>query len=408
MELLSPKINRWLFYLIVISLSVSPAFATDPIDNRNYFLIACMFIGPVIIIFSNRFIPKIDIPVATIIVLMFIFQYLFNRGSIRWSSMFFSCMFYVYFLAAVRVFIRSSMKIEMLLVLVRRLIFAYAIVLLIQQFCVLFGLPVFNQTWGFGEHNPWKLNSLSAEPSHTARYLGILMYSFLKIQDILKGRHLSLKRSFKINRKVWLAFLWVMITMMSGTAMIILILVLCRYIKKKNVFLFTLLLIILFPLGMSSEFVPLKRTTVFLDAVTTGDIKEMVKADHSASIRVVPFVLCLQRIRPDKFYGWVGNGTGSTSEWMSKYVPGVPYGWSGGAIANYVLEYGLILGAIFIWFSFTCCYDKKYKIPTLGLWVMCVIMIGVNTQIGWLCILMLYLSKRIKKTDENKSILQLT
>lgn len=408
MELLSPKLNRWLFYLIVISLSVSPAFATDPIDNRNYFLIACMFIGPVIILFSNRFIPKIDIPVATIIILMFILQYLFNRGTVRWSSMFFSCMFYIYFLAAVRVFIRSSMKIEMLLTLIKRLIYAYAIVLLIQQFCVLTGLPVFNQMWSFGEHNPWKLNSLSAEPSHTARYLGILMYAFLKIQDTLKGRQLSFKRSLKINRKVWLAFLWVMITMMSGTAMIILILVMSKYLKKKNVILFTMLLLIIFPIGMSSEFVPLKRSTTFLGAVATGDTKEMIKADHSASIRVVPFVLCVQRINPEEIYGWVGNGTGSTSEWMYKYVPAVPYGWSGGAIANYVLEYGLILGAIFIWFSFTCCYDKKFKIPTVGIWVMCVIMIGVNTQIGWLCILMLYISKRIKETHENKSILQLT
>lgn len=408
MDFLSPKHNRWLFYLIAITLSVSPAFATDPIDNRNYLLIGCMFLGPIIILFSNKFIPKIDIPIITIIVLMFVFQILFNGNVIRWSSMLFSCMFYTYFAAAIRVFIKAHFKIDKLQVFIKRLIYAYAIVLLIQQFCVLFGLPVFNQIWGFGATNPWKLNSLSAEPSHTARYLGVLMYSFLKISDIAKGKQVSLKCSLKKERTVWLSFLWVMITMLSGTAMIILILVLCKYIKKTNIILYALLIAIIFPLGMTSEFVPLKRTTTFLEAVFTGDSKEMIKADHSASIRVVPFIECVKRIDATTLNGWVGSGTGTTSEWMYKYLPGVKYGFTGGAIANYLLEYGIILGAIFICFSFNCCCDKKFRIPTVGLWVMCVVMIGVNTQIGWLCILMLYISKRIRIDNANKCFLQLT
>ncbi len=407
MGLLSPKLNKWLFYLIIISLSVSPAFATDPIDNRNYLLIACMFIGPLVIIFSNRFIPKIDFPITVIIILMFIFQYLFNPGTVRLSSMLFSCMYFMCFLAAIRVFTRSSMKIDTLLNLIKRLIYAYAIVLLIQQFCVLFNLPVFNQVYRFGA-NPWKLNSLSAEPSHTVRYLGVLMYAFLKIQDIRYGHCISLKRSFIINRKVWISFLWVMLTTQSGTAMIVLFFVMCKYMKKQNILLFAILLIIIIPFGKTSEFVPLKRATVFIDAVTTGESEKMIDVDHSASIRIVPFILCIQRIDLKRGSGWVGEGTGSTSKWMHKYVPGVPYGWSGGAIANYILEYGLILGILFIFLTFNCCIDKQFKISTIGLWIMCVVLIGVNSQIGWLCILMLYISKNLRKTHENKSILRLT
>lgn len=408
MELLSPKLNRWLFYLIVISLSISPAFATDPIDNRNYFLIGCMFLGPIIIIFSNKFIPKVDVPIAIIISLMFAFQGLFNNGTVRWSSMLFSCMFYTYFAAAVRVFNRANMKVNCLLTLIRRLIYAYAIVLLIQQFCVLFGLPVFNQMWSFGEHNPWKLNSLSAEPSHTARYVGVLMYCYLIISDKISGRKQSFAKSFINNKLLWISFLWVMITMLSGTAMIILLLIFCTFIKKRSFIPIAGVIMVIFSIGLTSEYVQLYRAANFLQSVTSGDTKAMISADHSASIRVVPMILCVQRIDPHSVSGWVGTGTGSSAAWMSKKMPGVPLGWSGGGIANYILEYGLIIGAIFILVSLNWCFDPKNALTTIGLWVMCIFMIGVNTQIGWLCILMLYISKRIRIGNADKSILQFT
>ena len=398
--------NKLLFYLIIISLSISPAFATDPIDNRNYLLIGCMFLGPIIVLLSGKILPKIDIPILLLILLTFSTQLAFHPSTFRPSTVLFSCMFYIYFLAAVRCFIVANLSINSITILIKYLIYAYTIVLIIQQLCVIMGFPVFNLICDYSTHNPWKLNSLSAEPSHTARYLGVLMYTFLKLCDIARGHTIGLSSSFKEFKSVWLAFLWVMITMMSGTAMIILALILTRYLKPKNIAIIFTFLALIFTIGLTSDFKPLKRSTTFIQAVTTGDTNLMIKADHSASIRVVPLILCLQHIDPETIDGWVGKGVDSTSKWMSKKMPGVPHGWSGGAIANYILEYGLIVGFLFIVFSFWCCYDSNNKISTIGFWIMCVLFIGVNTQIGWLCIVLLFIDKRIHINHANTCVLR--
>lgn len=398
MPALGSKINRFLFFLILISLSVSPAFATDVDDQRNYFLIACMLFGPVIVIFSGKIIPKIDFPVFAVILISFATQIMRKPETFRASTLLFSCMFYIYFLAAIRCFRAAKMPINKLEKILKYLIYAYAVVLLIQQFCVLTGLPVFNMV-AAAYKNKWKLNSLSAEPSHTARYLGLLMYSFLTICDIASNRPIGLMESFKRYRWAWLSFLWVMITSVSGTAMVILFLILTRYIRPRNIAYMAAFVAIVFAVGLSSDFKPLKRSTTFVGAVLTGDTDKMIRADHSASIRVVPTILCAQRIDPTTADGWLGSGIDSTGKWMSKSMVGVEDGWSGGGVALYLLEYGLVVGLIFMVLSFWCCFDKRHILCTLGFWVMCILFEGINMQMAWLCILLLYIDKRVKLTE---------
>ena len=394
MEFLSRNANKWLFYFIIITLTISPAFATDTVDNRNYLLIGAMFLGPVIVLFSNRFFPKIDIPAAILIITIFATQFLFHSGNIRFSSILFSCMYIVYFIAAVRVYYKAEITNLEFLKIIEILIIAYAIVLIIQQICVLLGLPVFNQLWGFGSENPWKLNSLSAEPSHTARYVGLLMYAFLKIDDSIYGYNVPFRFSFQNNRITWISFLWVMLTCQSGTAFIILGILLTKYITRNSIFAISSLLAVSFIIGMSSDFKPLKRATTFFSAVLTGDTNQMINADLSASIRVVPGILCLKRIDPTSLSGWIGEGSGSISKWLWKYIPGVPRGWTGGATAGYALEYGLLVGLLLLFFSFKWCFDKENKIATIAFWIVCLVLEGINMQMAWLCITLLYLVKQ--------------
>lgn len=404
MSLKRRSLFKWLFYIIIVSLSTSLSLFTDQVDNRNYFLIGCMSMGPVIVFLSGRILPKIDIPILSIIALTITIQYFVYSGSSRLSSSLFGFMFMIYFLAAVRCFMAARLSPVKLQNLLKYLIYAYCLLLLIQQFCVITGLPIPNEIAEY--KNEWKLNSLSAEPSHTARYLGILMYSFLVITDIRWGHRISLLQSFRKYRYVWLSFLWVMLTITSATAIIILFLILSKYLKPRNLVFACGAVALIFMVGVTSDFKPLKRSTTFIQAVATADTDKMIEADHSASIRVVPTILCAKRINPGSIKGWIGEGAGSTSKWMSYKMAGVEKGWSGGGIVNYVLEYGLIVGLLFISFSFWCCFDNRNKLCTIGLWTMCVLFIGVNTQIGWLCILMLFIDKRISVNNANTCILR--
>ncbi|MDE7155322.1 MAG: hypothetical protein K2N79_03445, partial [Muribaculaceae bacterium] len=397
--------NKLLFYWIVITLSTSLWFATSPVDNRNYILIGTMFFGPFVIICSQKFLPKIDITVFCLMVLTFAFQYGFHYGEVKTTSILYSCMFYCYFLAAIRVFISAKFSPNDLQRLFTCLIIAYAMTILIQQTCVLFELPRFNPVWRY--KNPWKLNSLAAEPSHSARILGVLMYGYLIICDLIDGKRMGFFESCRKYKLVWTAFFWTEITMFSGTAMIIIVIVLARYVKNKNILLTIGLIAITLIVGPYIDFAPIRRSTLFLQAFLTGDTSMMIETDWSASARVVPFILCLERINLFSIFGWIGAGSGSTATWMSTIFPNVREGWISGGLANYTLEYGLILGTLFIWFSGVCCFNKNSILSSVGLWIMCVVLVGVNMQIVWLCMLVLFLVKNIKLDRDNICVLNL-
>lgn len=393
MEILSVRSNRTLFYFIITTLSISPAFATDLIDNRNYLLIGSMFLGPLIIIFSNRIIKKIDIPITLLIIAIFLTQLVFHFQTIRFSSILFSCMYLVYFSATVRVFNQSKITADNFIKILRLLIIAYTIILLIQQFCVLTGLPVLNKL-NISSDNPWKLNSLSAEPSHTSRYVGLLMYTLLIEFDYKIGYKAPFSLGFHQNKWTWICFLWIMLTIQSGTAFLILVLILSRYINRRSFIVATVLLSLIFTVGIYGGFKPIKRSVTFVASVFTGNPKEMINADPSASVRVVPAILCIDKINPFSINGWVGEGSGSISTWMSKEFPGVKKGWTGGATAGYTLEYGLLVGLLLLTFTFKWCYDPNHKLESIGFWIICLVLEGINMQMAWLCVTLLYLAKK--------------
>lgn len=397
MEIFSPKINRWIFFYILVTLAVSPAIFTDPDDNRNYLLIASMMLGPLIVLLSRRIIPRVDLPLCTLAVCMFITQRVYNAGSAKMSSVYFSFMFIAYFMAAVRVFQASDITIVQLHRFIKGLIIAYAVVLVIQQLCVITGLPVFNQVTYYGSH--FKLNSLSAEPSHTACYLGVLMYLYLKLDDMLYDAKLTLTESLRNNREVWAAFLWTMITMISSAAFVVLMILSLRYLTKRNFILLGAAGVLLFAVGVKSEFKPLKRATTFIEAAATGDPEKMILADHSASVRVAPTIICIYKIEPLSKKGWTGTGVGTTMKWMSTYMPGIPDDLATGGMACFALEYGLLVFFIYIVFSLWCCIDRHELLVTLGLWIMNIPFQGFNFQPSWFCLLLLFIARKIEIVD---------
>lgn len=402
MNIFSRKFNRRLFFLILFSLSTSLAMFTSPVDNRNFFLIGMMYLGPAIVLLSGQFLRKVDLPILGIIVLIFSTQLFFNSRSFRVSTVLFSCMFFIYFMAALRVFNASAMRYMQLIRILKWLVIAYAACLVVQQLCFVIGLPVPNQIMS-GELGE-RFNALAAEPSHTVRYVGVLFYSYLIICDRQAGRSIGLFESLREHKIVWLCAMYVLIGSLSGTGMVILLLIVSKYLSTKNIAVISVLAVSAFIVGLNSDFTPLRRSTVFLKAVSTGNYEEMIRADHSASIRVVPTLMCLHHINPFSLRGWVGEGIDSVGGWMK--MAGLKKGSGGGAMAKYAVEYGLLVALLFLCFSFWCCFDPRHKLPTIGLWVMCVVLIGVNTQIGWLCILMLFIDKRYRVNNENKGFLQ--
>jgi hypothetical protein len=153
-------INNKIITLIFLSLSIAPAIFLGE-GNRNLLLISIMFITPLFLLKYLKF-DKIDILLLACFLLMLIGPYFTNIESYRISTILYSIMFGFIFITYKQVLYHSSFRIENFLKIIKYIVYAYFIVLIIQQFCVITGLPIFNIS-NYSPTEPFKLNSLSAE-----------------------------------------------------------------------------------------------------------------------------------------------------------------------------------------------------------------------------------------------------
>lgn len=393
-SILSPNAARSMFLCGICILMTTLAFALGE-DRRNYILIAAMGLSPLILVFTPS-ISGNDIKMYFIIMLSIFCPLLNHPESMRWSTVLYGCMFCLYFISLCHLLVFSNASQNDIMKVLKCLIFAYAIVLMIQQLCVLFGLPIFNVS-NYSIREPWKLNSLMSEPEHSGRMVGLLMYSYLTVKSIISGKE-SFAESWKSEKLLWCAFLWCMLTSLSAGAYLFLLIVLTKFMTSKNFLQITFILLVFFFIAnFLIESVALERFIKFSSAALTFDINKMCQADLSAALRIVPSILCIQHIDLSTIDGWFGHGIDYVSTFMSNYINGVETGYTGGGLFLTAVEYGFLVFIVLAVITFRLCYDKNNKIPTIFFWVFSVLFVGMNSQITWSTITMLYIVKCSKQ-----------
>jgi len=285
--------NKSLLIVILFSLSIAPAIFLGE-GNRNLLLIGVIFITPIFLLKILK-IEKIDILFFLMFLIMLLVPYIVNTETYRISTVLYSGLFGFLFITYKQLLNNSDFTIDTYLKLIKFIIYAYFIVLLIQQFCVLTGLPIFNIS-NYEQANPWKLNSLSAEPSHTGRIVPLLMFSYIVIKEFIENRKYSLSLDFTNDKYLWFAFSWIIFTSGSATAYLFFILIFFKFLSLKNSIYLCILILLLIGLINFFEINSYQRTLDFFMAVLTLDINKMMAVDHSASIRIAPLVVVFNNI----------------------------------------------------------------------------------------------------------------
>ncbi len=388
--------KNYILIVYIIALCVSPTFALGE-GNRNLLLIGLMGTAPMVLFYKPQILPKIDISCTLICLALISFPLLVHPETMRWSTVLYSCMFFLLFTAIVRLLTWVDFTLHQYVNLLRWLIYAFAVVLIVQQICVLTGMPIFNVS-NYDLLEPWKLNSLTSEPSHTARLMTILMYSFLWMQRLEHdGEKLNWKASYREDKWVWRAFLWVMLTMMSGTAMLMLCILLLSYLNGKYIINIVIGITVVIVISNKIEFKPVQRFMNFGEAALSMDKNRMSTVDHSASMRVVPFLICAEQVDLNTVEGWCGKGIDYGTRTLHKSIRGVKKGYTAGGFALVALEYGFIVFTMLTIFTFIFCYNPRDKVVSIILWFLCCFSLGVNTQIGWSLIILSYINKYFNK-----------
>lgn len=188
---------------------------------------------------------------------------------------------------------------------------AFFIVCIIQQIFILIGVKVF----------PWinlikyldrslGCNSLSYEPSSFARFMFVYYYAYIKCVEYDRGYPLSIKELFSSEYyKITSMFLWMMLTMGSGTAFVCLALLSLNFLNRSNwYYIVPVILCIFFVILPMFQFEHANRAANIMTAMTTFDQGQVEAADGSAASRISPL---LNSFNADfsKKETWFGYGT---------------------------------------------------------------------------------------------------
>lgn len=389
---ISPTITRNLLYIGLAILLVSPAFALGS-GARNMLLIAAMAVSPIIFVLYPVFTRKIDIALLAFLFLTIACPLLNHPLTMRWSTALYTGMFGLYTMALYRLYLFSEITPSDFAKFLKAFIYTYFVVLLIQQFCVLTGLPIFNVS-NYNVLEPWKLNSLMSEPEHSGRMIALLMYSYLTMREIEAKQSYTFEESWAKEKYVWIVFLYSMLTMVSAGAYVFLLIVLSKFLTKRMILYLSIIICIMVTFVNSDTFM---RTYKLAVATLTFDINQIYRADQSGALRFVPSILCLQHINIWSWDGWFGEGIDYVSTFISNYLPGVEKGYVGGGLFQYAVDYGLIPFLIFTIFSFRMCYDRNNKISSIAFWLFSILLTGINLQLSWSTLILLMLDKQIHK-----------
>ena len=126
------------------------------------------------------------------------------------------------------------MSIEYFTSVLKWLIYGYTICLLLQQACILVGIryfPLINLVRG-SYYAINHLNTLAIEPSHAARLMTVFFYGFLKCTEYLKDSPMSIRQLYIQYRWVIISFVYFMLMIGSGTAIVGLAIVSLYFAKE--------------------------------------------------------------------------------------------------------------------------------------------------------------------------------
>lgn len=247
-------------------------------------------------------------------VIYLIYQYVimnFHPGGVLWSSYIYSILLVLTFICFYNlVYIEKVFTIEHFIRICKWMMMAYFIVCIIQQVLTLLGIgyfPLLNMMQvldrGIG------CQSLSAEPSHFARIMFIFYYAYIKCCEYKRGEGpFTLSELFSGEHKwVTIRFLWMMLTMGSGTAFVCLILFALYFVRKDNWYYIIPILTVCYILIQNSGIEALDRATNTIEATATLDKKTVQETDGSAAARIAPLI---NSINADfsKKETWLGYG----------------------------------------------------------------------------------------------------
>lgn len=311
-------------------------------------------------------------------VIYLIFQYSvasFHPDTFRWGTYIYSILLVLTYVCFYNlVYIEKVFTIEHFIRICKWFMMLYFVWCIIQQVLTIVGIgyfPLFNMMQdlnrGIG------CQSLSMEPSTFGRFMLVFYYAYIKCQEYKRDEGpFTLSELFSGEHKwVTIRFLWMMLTMGSGTAFLCLILLSLYFVRWHNWYYIIPTLGICYVLLQNSGIEALDRATNTIEATTTLDKETVQETDGSAAARIAPVINSLNADFSKK-ETWFGYGIDYGKEKGTFYK-------QTGTVFD---DYGLLFYIFSLLFTFSCSY-KFISLTTIFMFAGVTGRAGTNIQYAW-------------------------
>lgn len=316
--------------------------------------VCLMALMPLVFIFKVPYVSKALI-LGILYFLTVFFSGIFHPESFRFSTIGYLGMFVITFITLYNLVYSGAFSLSFFIKFLKKLILAYAICLICQQLFLLIGIRFFplinlsNQPFLALE----KLPSWNIEPSHTARVLGVLMYSYMQCIGSKQNSSFRFLQLFEQEHKwVTYSFLWTMLTMGSGTAFIVLGVLLLYFINWRNVLIIVPIFAGLIYIGSLMGINQFDRAYNTAQATLTLNKQQVTATDGSAAYRIGPILNTINNLDLTKKEHWFGYGIDAGNTNMNERM-----------IAE-ITDYGFLAYLCGLIFVFSCAI-RLGSLPTI-------------------------------------------
>lgn len=353
------KIFEKKYFAALLFFAFNTFYILIDLDLFSPFKIGLMCICPFVLISQKTFISRTFLFGIFYLASVTLCAYM-HPESFRISTLVYLYMFMFMFLTFYTLIKQEIWDIEFAINLLKILLVLYIVFFIIQQISLLVGIKRFILFNLNGEPylEVFKTNSLSLEPSHSARIMSITFFAWLKLNEYKNGTKETLTTLYNNHKLFFIGFLYTMLAMGSGTAIIALILLLLYFFKPKTLLIIPIIIFAIICVNEAVEFAPLNRAIKVIAAIPSMDARTIGQADGSAYYRIAPLVSTIKNFDLTSIPFWFGNGIDST------------FHTNGSINLNTVLigniaNYGLISFLFLLLFLYTSVIRKFFSLETL-------------------------------------------
>ncbi len=368
----------------------------------NMLNVGVMVVAFISIIFRYNELNRYDLG----LVLLWFVMYLFatNNPHFRQSTFMYSGLFIFQFIA-----LRAYSKYitpENYLAFIKILLYAFALVLFIQQISAIAGIQGFNRNGEFAIR--FKMNSLAQEPSLFPPSIALLFLMYIRVKYLNQLQFVGLKQIYRENKKICWIVLYMLFTCGTTSAIILLPIILLFFLKSHIIKYIPFFVIALICGSLVIGYLypqTIERISMILGAIGSLDPMQVYDADQSASARISPYLFYINDFDLSNWHFWFGFGHDYGTKYLSWNMLGEEMGYEIGigGIVNFLYDYGAVIFLYFLLLMRKIVFGK-FLSWDFFFWFVAFSMQTFNMPIFWAFFTFTYITKLFENNKYNTSI----